>query len=66
MLKASISREKECRKIVDPDATTVRAETVEGKDSTESTELTEPIEAANCKRVVDLVQAAFGEGKLVE
>ena len=48
------------------DATTVRAETVEGKDSTESTELTEPIEAAKCKRVVDLVQAAFGEGKLVE
>ena len=38
-------------------------ETTEGKESTESTETTE---TSNWKRVVDLVQTAFREGRLVK
>ena len=48
------------------DKTTAGEETTEGKESTESAESTESMEAANWERVVDLVQTAFREGRLVE
>ena len=45
------------------DKTTAGEETTEGKECTESTK---PTEAANWERVVDLVQTAFSEERLVE
>ena len=51
------------------DKTTAGEETTEGKEYTEltkPTESTKPTEAANWERVVELVQTAFSERRLVE
>ena len=48
------------------DKTMAGEEMVEGKESTESAELAAPTEAAHWERVVDMVQTAFREGRLVE